>query len=79
MKIIPFENTWPYDKVMGDIYFHTCPYCGKDNVLTHMKPRELEHALEGFKTILIMPCCHSKMTILEADSDYFWTNEKLRK
>ncbi len=24
MKLIPFENTWPYDKMMEDIYLHEC-------------------------------------------------------
>ncbi|WP_170885656.1 hypothetical protein [Bacillus alkalicellulosilyticus] len=79
MKIIPFENTWPYEKVMGDIYIHTCPYCGSDNVLTSMKKRDLENALDGVKTLLIMPCCKGRMTIIEADEDYFWTNQALRK
>lgn len=72
------RNTWPYDRMMKDIYFHECPYCSKGNVLTNMKEQDLEHAKEGFRTYLIMPCCHSKMTILKADEDYLWTNEQLR-
>lgn len=77
--MIPFENTWPYERVINDIYIQQCPYCNEENVLTSLKNSNLERAKEGIKTILIMPCCNSKMTILEADDDYFWTNEKLRK
>ncbi len=70
MDVIPFVNTWPYEKIYNDIYFHSCPFCEEEQVLTHMKLRELQKAREGVKTILIMPCCHGKMTILEADDDY---------
>ena len=78
MAVLPFGHSWPYERLMGDIYFHTCPFCGADNVLTNMKKRDLENAKEGIKTIVIAPCCHGKMTVLEADDDYFWTEEKLR-
>ncbi|MED1563446.1 hypothetical protein AJ85_18470 [Alkalihalobacillus alcalophilus ATCC 27647 = CGMCC 1.3604] len=79
MDVIPFVNTWPYEKQMKDIYFHTCPFCEEEHVLTNLKARDLERAKESIKTILIMPCCHEKMTILEADDDYFWTDQRLRK
>ncbi|GAF64916.1 hypothetical protein [Alkalihalobacillus trypoxylicola] len=79
MDVIPFINTWPYEKQINDIYIHTCPYCDEEQVLTHMKTRDLARAKEGFKVILIMPCCNEKMTILEADDDYFWTDQPLRK
>ncbi|RXJ01833.1 hypothetical protein DS745_10180 [Anaerobacillus alkaliphilus] len=77
--MIPFQNTWPYEISGKDIYIHNCPYCGKENVLTTMKKGDIERAREGIKTYLIMPCCLEKMTILEADEDYFWTDERLRK
>ncbi|MGO4888937.1 hypothetical protein ACJ2A9_14370 [Anaerobacillus sp. MEB173] len=77
--MIPFENTWPYERVVNDIYIDQCPYCEQESILTPMKKSDLERAKEGIKTILIMPCCHHRMTILEADDDYFWTDEKLRK
>ncbi|WP_017726399.1 hypothetical protein [Halalkalibacterium ligniniphilum] len=79
MDVIPFENTWPYEKQFDDIYLHECPFCGEEQVLTHMKPEVLEQAKEGIKTSLILPCCHGKITILEADEDYFWADEQLRK
>ncbi|WP_246589128.1 hypothetical protein [Desertibacillus haloalkaliphilus] len=77
--MIPFENAWPYERMYDDIYIQECPYCGSENVLTNMKQEMLERAKEGIKTLLIMPCCNGRMTILEADDDYFWTNESLRK
>lgn len=79
MKLIPFENTWPYENVMNDIYMLECPYCHERNILTNMKKKDVERAKEGIKTIVIMPCCRSKMVVLEADEDYFWTDQKLRK
>ncbi|WP_096436687.1 hypothetical protein [Alteribacter populi] len=79
MKPIPFDHTWPYEKLMGDIYVSTCPYCGEENVLTNMKLRDLERAKEQVKQRLNMPCCLKTMVILEADEDYFWTTEPLRK
>ncbi|WLD92683.1 hypothetical protein [Alkalihalobacillus sp. AL-G] len=73
-----FRTTWPYEKMMKDIYIQQCPYCKTENILTSLKEEDLDQAKEGIKTHLIMPCCHSKMTILRADEDYFWTTEQLR-
>ncbi|MCD8511033.1 MAG: hypothetical protein LRY73_15005 [Bacillus sp. (in: Bacteria)] len=78
MKPIPFDHTCPYEKQMGEIYIGECPYCKSSNVLTHMKEESLEKAKDGVKQRLNMPCCLKTMTILEADEDYFWANEKLR-
>ncbi|MCD8500459.1 MAG: hypothetical protein LRY71_00685 [Bacillaceae bacterium] len=77
--MIPFENTWPYEKSGKDIYIDRCPYCESNHVLTNYKHSDLEKAKEHIKTYLIMPCCLEKITILEADDDYFWTTERLRK
>ncbi|SDZ60409.1 hypothetical protein SAMN05421736_12069 [Evansella caseinilytica] len=78
MNPIPFEHTWPYEKQMGEIYLSECPYCKTSNVLTHMKASSLELAKEKVKQRLNLPCCLRTMTILEADDDYFWTDEPLR-
>lgn len=77
--MIPFENTWPYERSGRDFYLHKCPYCLSENVLLNMKSGDLDRAKESIKVHLIMPCCNEKMTILEADEDYFWTTDKLRK
>lgn len=79
MDFLPFSHTWPYELQGKDIYIELCPYCEKEHVLTHMKARELKQAKEHFKVRLVMPCCHQVMTILEADSDYFWADKPLRK
>ncbi|ERN52220.1 hypothetical protein M3689_19940 [Alkalihalophilus marmarensis] len=79
MDVIPFQHTLPYERQFEDIYVSSCPFCEEEQVLTHMKPRDYKQAIEGVKTILIMPCCRSKITILEADDDYFWADEPLRK
>ena len=49
MPVIPFSHSWPYEKQYQDIYLHECPFCGEDQVLTHMKMKELEEAKEGIK------------------------------
>ncbi|WP_096190038.1 hypothetical protein [Evansella halocellulosilytica] len=79
MKPIPFDHTWPYDLQMGEVYLSQCPYCGESNVLTHMSKESLLLAKDKVKQRLNLPCCLKTMTILEADDDYFWTNEKLRR
>ncbi|MCM3714063.1 hypothetical protein [Halalkalibacter oceani] len=79
MDVIPFSHTWPYERQFDDIYFQSCPFCGQENVLLNMKKSELNQALEGIKTSVNLPCCRGRLTILEADQDYFWTNKPLRK
>ncbi|MFB5660799.1 hypothetical protein [Alteribacillus sp. HJP-4] len=79
MELIPFENSWPYEKVGTDIYIEECPFCGEHNVLTYLKPAQLKRAEEEIKTALVMPCCNGKMVIVKADGDYFWTTKQLRK
>ncbi|MDQ0298410.1 hypothetical protein J2S78_000818 [Salibacterium salarium] len=78
MKLIPFENTWPYEKMGEDIYIEECPYCKETNVLTYMKEEHLQQAKDGIKTRVVMPCCHATMIVADADDDYFWTTERLR-
>ncbi|NEU30068.1 hypothetical protein GN156_04650 [bacterium LRH843] len=79
MDVIPFINTWPYERQFNDIYLHACPFCQQENVLTDMKKSDFNKALEGIKVNLNLPCCHERLTIIEADQDYFWTDRPLRK
>jgi hypothetical protein len=79
MDVIPFENTWPYERMSGDIYFDECPFCGERHVLTSMSLEALELAKEGVKVSINLPCCRGRLTVLEADDDYLWTNQALRK
>lgn len=76
--MIPFSHAWPYDIISGDIYVQSCPFCGRDNVLLPMKPKELISVREGKKKLLIFPCCHNKVTVLDSDADYLLTDSRLR-
>ncbi|MEF2243573.1 MULTISPECIES: hypothetical protein [unclassified Paenibacillus] len=76
--MIPFEKAWPYETIMGDIYAAACPFCQSENVLLPLKPAALRDIQEGKKKLLVFPCCHSKVTVLDADRDYLLTDTKLR-
>ncbi|CAM3050725.1 hypothetical protein PASE110613_14290 [Paenibacillus sediminis] len=76
--MIPFERSWPYDVIAGDVYVQKCPFCEQENVLLPMKPHELQSVREGKKKLLVFPCCHNKVTVLNSDSDYILTDQVLR-
>jgi hypothetical protein len=73
-----FSHTWPYERVMGDLYLTECPFCGSRSVPLHLKKEAFERAKEGIKTEAVLPCCHEKLTILRIDDDYLWTDRALR-
>jgi hypothetical protein len=73
-----FHFTWPYERVMGDNYIEVCPFCKAEGVLIHMKKEAVENAYEGFKTHVVMPCCHENLTIVQMDDDYIWSDRPLR-
>ncbi len=77
--MIPFDRTWPYDIIMNDVYVNECPFCRKHNVLIPLKRKDLKNIHEGQKKLLVFPCCHSKMTILDTDQDYLLTDQSLRR
>lgn len=76
--MIPFENTVPYDIIMGDMYIPECPFCHTDNVLVSLQPKELPDIRDGKKRLLIMPCCHNRIVVLDADRDYLLADRKIR-
>ncbi|QAY66787.1 hypothetical protein [Paenibacillus protaetiae] len=76
--MIPFERTWPYDIIMNDIYAPSCPFCGQDNVLLPIRPEEIEDIHHGKKKLLVFPCCHSRITVVDMDSDYILAAQRLR-
>ncbi|EJW15022.1 hypothetical protein M5X00_23795 [Paenibacillus alvei] len=76
--MIPFENTLPYDHVMGDLYVSSCPFCHKDNVLLPIKPSELPDIHDGKKRLLVFPCCRNRLVIVDADSDYLLADRAIR-
>ena len=76
--MIPFDRAWPYDIIMRDVYVPSCPFCGSDNVLLPLKPRELGDISSGKKRLLVFPCCRNRVTLIDADQDYLLTDTKLR-
>ncbi|WP_206109247.1 hypothetical protein [Paenibacillus sp. HB172176] len=77
--MLPFENAWPYEKIMGDIYVSSCPFCEAENVLLPLKPSELSVIHDGKKKLLVFPCCHHKTTLIDADHDYLLTDSPIQK
>ncbi|GIP59938.1 hypothetical protein [Paenibacillus woosongensis] len=77
--MIPFERALPYDILMGDVYAPKCPFCGRENVLLPLKPREVQSVHEGKKKLLVFPCCKNKLTLLDSDSDYLLTDTVVRR
>ncbi|MBM7646081.1 hypothetical protein JOD45_002306 [Scopulibacillus daqui] len=73
-----FHHTWPYEKMMGEIYLNECPFCHESSVHIHMKKDDFEKAFEEVKTHVVMPCCHEKLVILKMDDDYIWSDRPLR-
>lgn len=76
--MIPFQNAWPYERIMGDLYVTNCPFCDADNVLLPLKPSELPDIQDGKKRLMVFPCCRNKVTIIDADQDYLLTDGPLR-
>ncbi|ANE45081.1 hypothetical protein SY83_00330 [Paenibacillus swuensis] len=73
--MIPFNRTWPYDIMMNDIYVTECPYCLSSNVLLPLRKSELSEIHDGRKKLLVFPCCHARVTLVDVDSDYLLANE----
>lgn len=76
--MIPFANTWPYDVISGDIYVEECPFCHSQRVLLPLKPDELQEIRDGRKHLLVFPCCHGSVRLVDADRDYLLADRKLR-
>lgn len=74
----PFQNTWPYERIMGDLYVSECPFCSSENVLLPMKPSVLSDIRDGKKKRLVFPCCHHVATLVDADNDYVLADIPLR-
>ncbi|NHW37403.1 hypothetical protein [Paenibacillus aceris] len=76
--MFPFANTWPYDIVMKDVYVAECPFCHSPNVLLPIKVHELKSIHEGKKKLLVFPCCHNKLTLVDTDRDYLLADTAIR-
>lgn len=75
--MIPFERSWPYDVQMKDV-LAGCPFCGRDNVLLPLHPSDLKTIADGAKKLLVFPCCHNRVTVLDADKDYLLMDVPVR-
>ncbi|WKB35129.1 hypothetical protein QS257_15720 [Terrilactibacillus sp. S3-3] len=73
-----FHHTWPYERVMNDLYFEECPFCHASPVMISIKKEAIKGAFEGIKTEIIMPCCHEKIAVTGMDNDYIWADRPLR-
>lgn len=76
--MIPFENSWPYELIQQDIYVHECPFCSESNVLLPLKKKDIPGIQQGAKKLLVFPCCHNKITIVDADRDYLLASQPIR-
>ncbi len=77
--MIPFENTWPYDRFGQDIYVQNCPFCQAENVLLPLKARDMQELQDRVKKLLVFPCCRNRLTLVDADSDYLLASRPLRR
>ena len=77
--MIPFRNTLPYDIVMKDVYVPECPFCGRSQVLLPLKPEEVLELRGGArKRAVVLPCCGSRVRLVDADGDYLLADRPLR-
>ncbi|HIW33720.1 MAG TPA: hypothetical protein IAA29_13135 [Candidatus Paenibacillus intestinavium] len=76
--MIPFENTWPYERIMKDFYVDHCPFCDASQVLLPLKQREIGEIKSGKKKHLVFPCCYAKLQIIDMDDDYLLADSKVR-
>ncbi|NOU95801.1 hypothetical protein GC093_21615 [Paenibacillus sp. LMG 31456] len=76
--MIPFDCTWPYELIQQDVYVHECPFCNQSNVLLPLKRKDLPDISRGAKRLLVFPCCHNKITLVDADPDYLLASKPLR-
>jgi hypothetical protein len=77
--MIPFQNALPYETIQNDLYLNECPFCQAENIIIPIKRKELQAIQEGCKRLLVFPCCHHKITIINADSDYLLANKPFGK
>jgi len=76
--MIPFECTCPYELIMSDIYVSSCPFCSAEQVLLPLAPKDLQIIRDGKKRLLVFPCCHTSITVIDADPDYLLADRKIR-
>ncbi|MFT8319122.1 MAG: hypothetical protein ABF651_12735 [Sporolactobacillus sp.] len=76
--MLDFHHSWPYERIINDIYFEECPFCHASAVLLPLKKEAVERAFEAIKTAVVLPCCHERLIIEDMDKDYIWASVRLR-
>ncbi|MFC5469958.1 hypothetical protein ACFPPD_14585 [Cohnella suwonensis] len=79
MSMLPLRNCLPYDIVMNDVVAQECPFCRSANVLLPLKPDDVSSMYGGRRKImLVFPCCHGSVRMIDADADYLLANRPIR-
>ncbi|WP_256759770.1 hypothetical protein [Cohnella sp. WQ 127256] len=77
--MIPLRNCLPYDIIMNDVFVQECPFCKRSNVLIPLKPNDIKDMYGGARKImLVFPCCHGSLRLIDADQDYLLANRPIR-
>jgi len=77
--MIPINNSLPYDIIMKDVIAQECPFCNSSHVLLPLKPDDVKSMYGGGrKILLVFPCCHGSLRLIDADQDYLLANRPIR-
>nr|WP_115994125.1 hypothetical protein [Cohnella lupini] len=77
--MIPLRNSLPYDIIMNDVVIQECPFCGSSPTLLPLRPDDVKSLYGGHrKILLVFPCCHGSVRIIDADDDYMLANRAIR-
>ncbi|MFD2673125.1 hypothetical protein [Marinicrinis sediminis] len=77
--MIPYNHTWPYEKMMGDYYVSACPSCEAEHILLPLKAKDVKEIQTGKKHWLVMPCCNHRFYVMDMDDDYLLADIPLRR
>jgi len=78
--MIPFENSLPYDIQMNEVYASECPFCGRRDVRLPIKPKDVAELAGGQKKLSVLfNCCHTRLQLIDADSDYLLADRAVRR
>ncbi|MFC5405655.1 hypothetical protein [Cohnella soli] len=77
--MLPLRNCLPYDIVMNDVFAQECPFCQSSHVLLPLKPEDVSSLSGGRrKILLVFPCCHGSVRVIDSDSDYLLADRPVR-
>ncbi|TVX98716.1 hypothetical protein [Cohnella terricola] len=77
--MIPLSNSLPYDILMKDVIVHECPFCRSSHVRLPITPDDIQSMYGGArKKMIVFPCCHGSVRIIDADRDYLLADRPIR-